>query len=186
MIGRLLRPIRAGEHRLAYNHPAAREAADVLALHSAGFEHRGAMPTRYAGRGVGDNISPPLSWSGVPDGASELVLIVEDPSAPLPRPFVHAVVRGIPAEEGCLPERALSDPAQVATRGLVVGLTTLRRAEYAGPRPIPGHGPHTYAFQLFAVDRPLELAAPFRRAQILQAMSGTVIARGRLDGIYER
>jgi len=62
------------------------------------------MPVRCAGRGVGDNVSPQLSWDGAPEDTQELVLIIEDPSAPLPRPFVHAVVTGIPASMKSLAE----------------------------------------------------------------------------------
>jgi hypothetical protein len=62
----------------------------------------------------------------------------------------------------------------------------MRRCEYAGPRPVKGHGPHIYAFQLFAVDRPLALGPSFGRRDVLEAMRGIVTARGRLDGTYER
>ena len=158
----------------------------MIALSSRAFGSGGAIPQPYAGRGVGDNVSPPLDWSGVPAAAQELVLIVEDESVPLPRPLVHVLVRDIAPDATGLPEGALSDRALLAQRALVLGTNSLRRAEYAGPRPIPGHGPHAYVFQLFALDRPLALAPPFGRAQLLAAMGGHVIARGRLDGIYQR
>ena len=186
LIGRLLRPVRAGEKHLACNDPAARAAPDLIALSSPAFESGGAMPQRYAGQGVGDNVSPQLDWSGVPGAAQELVLIVEDESVPLPRPLVHVLVRGIAPGVTGLPEGGLSDRALLARGALVLGRNSLRRPAYAGPRPIPGHGPHTYVFQLFALDRPLALGPPFGRAQLLAAMGGHVIACGRLDGIYQR
>ena len=65
MIGQLLRPIRAGEKHLASNDPAIRSVPATLTVSSPAFEPGGAIPSRYAGRGVGDNISPGLSWSGV-------------------------------------------------------------------------------------------------------------------------
>jgi Raf kinase inhibitor-like YbhB/YbcL family protein len=186
LIGRLLRPVRAGEKHLACNDPAARDAPEAITLSSPAFASSGAMPQRYAGQGVGDNVSPPLEWLGVPAAAQELVLIVEDASVPLPRPLVHVLVRGIAPNATGLPEGALSDRALLTQAALALGRNSLRRAEYAGPRPIPGHGPHTYVFQLFALDRRLALGPPFGRAQLLAAMSGHVIARGRLDGIYQR
>ena len=186
LIGRLLRPVRAGEKHLACRDPAARDALEAITVGSPAFASGGAMPQRYAGQGVGDNVSPPLDWSDVPAAAQELVLIVEDESVPLPRPLVHVLVRGIAPDATGLPEGALSDRALLAQGGLVLGRNSLRREEYAGPRPIPGHGPHNYVFQLFALDRRLALAPPFGRAQLLAAMGGHTIARGRLDGIYQR
>lgn len=186
VIGRLLRPVRAGEKHLACNDPVARDAPEAITLSSPAFASGGAIPRRYAGQGVGDNVSPPLKWTGVPAAAEELVLIVEDESVPLPRPLVHVLVRGIAPDATGLPEGALSDPAVLAQGALVLGTNSLRRAEYAGPRPIPGHGPHTYVCQLFALDRPLGLGPPFGRSELLAAMGGHVVARGRLDGIYQR
>lgn len=186
LIGRLLRPVRAGEKHLACNDPAAHDAPEAITLSSPGFASGGAMPQRYAGQGVGDNVSPPLDWSDVPAAAQELVLIVEDESVPLPRPLVHVLVRGIAPDATGLSEGALSDRGLLTQAALVLGTNSLRRPAYAGPRPIPGHGPHTYVFQLFALDRPLALGPPFGRAQLLAAMGGHVIARGRLDGTYQR
>ena len=78
LIGRLLRPVRAGEKHLACRDPAARDALEAITVGSPAFASGGAMPQRYAGQGVGDNVSPPLDWSDVPAAAQELVLIVED------------------------------------------------------------------------------------------------------------
>ncbi len=74
------------------------------------------MPVRSAGRGVGDNVSPQLSWDGAPGDTQDLVLIVEDPSAPLPRPFVHAVVTGIAASTNSPAEGALNVTSPSAHR----------------------------------------------------------------------
>jgi hypothetical protein len=70
----------------------------VISLKSEWFPDGGEMPVRCAGKGVGADISPPLGWDGVPDGTKELALIMEDSDAPLPRPFVHLIVYGIPGE----------------------------------------------------------------------------------------
>jgi Raf kinase inhibitor-like YbhB/YbcL family protein len=181
VIGQILRPLRAGENHLATNHPAVREAPPILAVSSSSFDVDGNIPRRCAGRGEGDNVSPAVSWSGAPEGTKELVLVVEDPSAPLPRPFVHCVVAAIPPGWSVVEEGGL-----VAAEPLRLGRNSMRRCEYAGPRPVKGHGPHIYAFQLFAVDRPLALGPSFGRRDVLEAMRGFVTARGRLDGTYER
>jgi|SRR5258708_607643 len=64
------------------------------------------MPLRSAGIGVGENISPPLSWSGVPAATAELAILMEDPDAPLPRPFVHMITYRISPDKSGLAERA--------------------------------------------------------------------------------
>jgi Raf kinase inhibitor-like YbhB/YbcL family protein len=181
VIGRILRPARAGEKHLASNHPAVHDAPSTLTVSSLSFGEAGAIPRRCAGPGVGDNVAPALSWLDVPEGTKELVLIVEDPSAPLPRPFVHCVVAGIPPDWSSVAEGGFVDAGPMR-----LGRNSMRRREYTGPRPVRGHGPHTYAFQLFAIDRDLVLAASFGRRDVLEAMRGAVTARGRLDGIYER
>jgi Raf kinase inhibitor-like YbhB/YbcL family protein len=181
MIGRLLRPVRAGEKHLAFQHPAVRDAPDGLVLSSRSLSPDGHFPVRCAGPGVGDNLSPALSWVGLPEGTRELVLIIEDPSAPLPRPFVHAVVVSIPPTWAGVAEGGLGDTAP-----LLLGRTSLRRREYTGPRPVPGHGPHSYAIQLFAAREALAMGSSFGRSDVLSALAGVVLAKGRLDGIYER
>jgi Raf kinase inhibitor-like YbhB/YbcL family protein len=182
-VGRLLRPIRAGETHLASNHPSARGAAECLRLSSDTFAADGSIPTRCAGRGVGDNHSPQLSWEGAPEDTQELVLIVEDSSAPLPRPFVHAVVTGIAANMDSLAEGALNAPDEAH---ITMGRNGLRQRTYLGPRPIPGHGLHNYVIQLFALRRRLPEADGATKEQVLRLVDGLVVARGRITATYER
>jgi Raf kinase inhibitor-like YbhB/YbcL family protein len=187
LLGRLLRGVHAGEKDMAWNHPAVAGAPATLTLTSSAFAHGGAMPRRHAGSGVGDDVSPPLAWSAPPPGTKELALVMEDPSAPVPRPFVHLVVYAIAPATTAIPEGAASGAAADAAHdGFAIGANSLRRRRYMGPRPVPGHGPHSYVFQLFAFDRRIQWAKPPTRGDLLQAVHGAVLARGRLDGIYER
>jgi hypothetical protein len=180
---RLLRNVHAGEKSLVWHHPSIGTAPASIVLSSSSFGFNQSIPRRHAGAGVGDNISPALAWSGAPSDAEEFALIIEDPDAPLPRPFVHAIVVGIPSDTSSLAEKALC--ALPPTLGML-GRNSFRRQGYAGPRALPGHGPHKYAFQLFALRRKLTFErAPDRKA-LLAALEGTVIARGRLDGTFER
>lgn len=159
-----------------------------MVLVSAAFKHGEAIPTRCAGKGVGDNLSPPLAWSEVPPEAVELVLMIEDPSAPLPRPFVHAVVTALPPTLAAIPEGRLSacEPEAESARW-VLGRNSFGKAEYGGPRPISGHGPHTYVFQIFALAQQLPRGREsLNKREVVAAMTGLVLARGRLDGVYER
>jgi Raf kinase inhibitor-like YbhB/YbcL family protein len=187
-LGRLLRGFRAGEAHLAWNDVVLPARAPVpLALRSAAFADGAPIPQRHAGSGVGDDVSPPLEWTGLPATTRELAIVVEDPSAPIPRPFVHAVVYGIAPSVRAIAEGALSPPAAAGPHeGFAVGKNSLGRRVYMGPRPVPGHGSHDYVFQIFALDRPLGFAKPPSRGELVRAMAGAVVGRGRLVGTYER
>lgn len=103
-IARLLRPVRAGIGKIAWHHSAIAGAPELITVTSTAFAEGAAIPQRHAGAGVGANISPALYWSGVPAAAVELVLIVEDPDVPLPRPIVHGLFSGIAADCGGFPK----------------------------------------------------------------------------------
>jgi Raf kinase inhibitor-like YbhB/YbcL family protein len=182
LIGQLLRGVRAGEYHLAWNHPSARTAAVTLTLTSEQFSVGGLIPFRHAGPGVGENVSPSLSWSTPPTGTKEIVLIIEDQDAPLPRPFVHLVAYAIDPAAGTLPESALAASSQT----VCFGRNTFGGVGYDGPRALKGHGPHRYIFEVFAIARTLSFAKPPSRRQLLAEIEGYVLARGRLDGFFER
>ena len=175
--GKLLRPLRAGSRDLTWNR--FKDVPETIAVTSTAFADGAPMPRRYAGSGVGDNVSPPLRFSGVSDDATELVLIVQDIDVPLPRPAVHLIAQ-LPASRTDLPEAALRSDAPVT-----FGRGTLGRG-YLGPRPIAGHGPHRYVFQVFALIHPLHLPPSAGLRAYVAAMKGKVLARGRMSGTYER
>ncbi|OBI17621.1 YbhB/YbcL family Raf kinase inhibitor-like protein [Mycobacterium sp. E2497] len=177
--GRLLRRVRAGPRRS----PLARAALDApgsISVGSAAFTDGGAMPTSSAGVGVGDNVSPPLRWSPPPPGTRQLVLIIDDVDVPLPRPLLHTVAVIDPALDGL--DAGGLHPGAAGIRCL---RADLGHRGYAGPRPIPGHGPHHYRFHVFAIDRDVPDGITTATA-LLAAMSGHVLARGVLTGTYER
>jgi Raf kinase inhibitor-like YbhB/YbcL family protein len=180
MIGKLLRHVPvAGERRSPFAGPAFAAPAEIT-VSSAAFRDGGAMPKTTAGKGVGDDLSPQLGWAGVPPQTRQLVLIMDDVDVPLPRPLLHAV--------------AVIDPTvtQVDTGALQPGTAGTRfiRSDlghrgYAGPRPIPGHGPHRYRFLVFALDTPVADGVTSSKA-LRRQMAGHVLARGMLTGTYER
>lgn len=184
MLGRLLRNVHAGEHKLVWHDPAFAGVPATIGLNSPAFGDHHVIPVRYAGAGVGDNRSPALCWNNIPAATEELVLIVEDPDAPLPRPFVHVIATGIVPHSPGLAEGALS--ATPPAMDVSLGRNSFGKRAYAGPRALPRHGPHRYAFQLFALGRKLNFAAAPGRNALLHALQGRVIARGRLDGIFGR
>lgn len=182
-LGFLLKGRRAGEAKLAWNHRAVSSAPVNMSLTSDWFEDGGLMPERAAGPGVGANRLPPLRWSAPPAGTREVALIIEDPDAPLPRPVVHLVLLGLTPELRALAPGDLNGPAPGGGR---YGRGTFGSAGYSGPRPLPGHGPHRYIFQLLALDRLANKQGELELAAWLEAICGHVIGRARLTGVYQQ
>jgi Raf kinase inhibitor-like YbhB/YbcL family protein len=154
-----------------------------LSLTSPAFEANGSIPSRYTCDG--DDVSPPLQWSGVPEGAKSLALIVDDPDAPDPaapqRVFVHWVLYDLPPDSNGLPEGATAKTVPAGTRE---GKNDWDRRGYGGPCPPKGR--HRYFFRLYALDGLLgDLRAP-TRADLEAAMSDHVLATAELVGTYER
>ena len=178
MIGRLLRNVRAGEQRSPLAGSGFSAPHDI-AVTSTAFSDGGAMPASSAGKGVGDNTSPQLSWTGLPQATRQLVLIIDDIDVPLPRPLLHTVAVVEPGvadvDSGAL---------QPGTAGMRFIPGGLGHRGYAGPRPIPGHGPHHYRFHVLALDAPVPDHVATAKA-LLKQMPGHVLARGVVTGTYE-
>jgi phosphatidylethanolamine-binding protein (PEBP) family uncharacterized protein len=177
-VGALLRRVRAGAGRSRLSDTGL-DAPAAIGLQSPAFSDGGAIPQKHAGKGVGDNVSPPLRWTAPPAGTRQLVLVFEDIDVPLPRPLLHTIAMIEPGvdhldEGGLAPE----------TPGLRFVRTMLGRG-YLGPRPIPGHGAHHYRFHLLALARPVPDTVSTASA-VLAAMRGQVLARGTLTGTYQR
>jgi len=184
LLGKALRPIHAGEDQLL---ALQREVtpARPLVLHSEAFPLGGVIPTRHVGPGAGDNVSPPLEWSGVPPQTRDLVLVCEDPDAPALHPFIHWMMK-IPPTATRLPEGLPHTAALASFPGLEQGPNSAHLRGWFGPLPPPGHGPHHYYFQLFALDQPITLPESADRSALLAAMTGHVIAEGHHVGVFER
>jgi Raf kinase inhibitor-like YbhB/YbcL family protein len=181
-LGVALRGRRAGQHTLVWARPDL-QASENFILTSPAFEHGAPIPERHRGRLFGPNISPALSWTPPPDGTAELALIVQDPDVPLRKPATHALALGIDPSLSGIPENALASPSPVP--GIRHGKGALGRRGWAGPHPIRSHGPHSYVFQLFALDQAPALPAGFTLDDVIAAIKGHVIGRARLDGTYE-
>jgi Raf kinase inhibitor-like YbhB/YbcL family protein len=181
-LGRALRTRRAGHHTLVWARSDV-QAPENLTLTSPAFEHGAAIPERHKGRIFGENVSPELAWTVPPAGTVELVLVVEDPDVPFGKPATHALTVGIEPTLHGIPENALVNPSPID--GLRHGKGPLGRLGWAGPAPIPSHGPHSYVFQLFALEKHVSLPQKFTLSDAVAAMTGHVIGRARLDGTYE-
>ena len=181
-IGVALRSRRAGHHTLAWARPDL-QAPENFTLASPAFDHGAPIPEKHRGRLLRANISPALNWTQPPPGTVELVLIVQDPDVPFGKPATHALTLGIDPSGSGIPENALTNPSPVP--GIRHGKGAMGKRGWAGPLPPRSHGPHTYAFQLFALDQATGLPASFTLDDTIAAIKGHVIGRARLDGTYE-
>ncbi len=155
--------------------------AMTLSLTSPSFEPDGEIPTRHTCEG--SDVSPALTWSGVPEGTKSLALIVDDPDAPDPRAprmtWVHWVLYNLPASAGGLTEGMTELP-----EGTRDGLNDWQRTGYGGPCPPIGR--HRYFHKLYALDVVLpELAVPTKKG-LEEAMKGHLLARTELVGTYQK
>ncbi|WP_084583790.1 YbhB/YbcL family Raf kinase inhibitor-like protein [Sphingomonas azotifigens] len=181
-LGSALKGLRAGANKLAIVQPEL-GSFEVLHLASPAFANGGRLPERFTADGEG--VSPPLFWTGVPEGTECLALIVEDPDAPAPQPLVHAVVWGLPAD-GDLKEGAIRADGAGDAEGKDVGRNSYLGEGWLPPDPPTGHGPHNYAFQLFALGGGCAIGDNPGRSALVKAMAGHVLAAGLLTGVYSR
>lgn len=151
-----------------------------LAVESSAFTEGEAIPPRYTCDG--ENVSPPLAWSGVPGETAALAVIVDDPDAPAGT-WVHWVLYGLDPGLTDLPEGV---PArETVLDGARQGRNDFKEIGYGGPCPPRGQR-HRYAFKVYALDASPELGAGASKAELLEAMDGHVLAEGRLTGTYRR
>ena len=150
-----------------------------MRLTSNAFSDGGDIPSKYTCDGA--DVSPPLSWDGVPPTARSLALIVDDPDAPDPaapkHTWVHLVVVDLPADSGGLPENV-----RRLAHGRI-GMNDWNRTSWGGPCPPIGR--HRYVFKLFALDRVLELPHP-SKVELERAMAGHILAEAKLIGMYQK
>ncbi len=154
-----------------------------LALTSPVFEHLSAIPARYTCEG--DDLAPPLAWTGVPAGTKSLALIVDDPDAPDPAAprttWVHWVLYNLPPDTRGLPE---GTTGRDLPAGAKEGVNDSKRTGYSGPCPPIGR--HRYFHKLFALDLVLaDLGRP-TKARVESAMAGHILDRAELIGTYQK
>ena len=155
----------------------------TMQLTSSAFKPQTDIPTKYTCEGA--DISPPLSWSGVPEKAQSLVLIVDDPDAPDPEAprmvWDHWLLYNIPPTTTTLAE-AVSDNDLPA--GTLPGINDWKRTGYGGPCPPIGR--HRYFHKLYALDTVLpDLHIPTKK-QLEDAMQGHIIEQAELIGFYKK
>jgi Raf kinase inhibitor-like YbhB/YbcL family protein len=152
-----------------------------MKLESSAFGKGENIPSRYTCEG--DDVSPPLSWSEVPEGTKSFALVVDDPDAPDPaapkRVWVHWVLYDIPAGTTSLAEGASTSlPA-----GAKTGKNDWGKQAWGGPCPPIGR--HRYFHKIYALDTTLELGSPDKKA-LEKAMEGHVLGKTELVGTYQK
>jgi Raf kinase inhibitor-like YbhB/YbcL family protein len=159
---------------------SAREGyAMELDIRSSAFEEGEFIPKKYTCDG--EDVSPPLSWRQPPKETKSIVLICDDPDAPMGT-WVHWVLFGISPDTLELPEGISHDKEVLG--GAKHGLNDFRKYGYGGPCP-PG-GTHRYFFKLYAVDIEVGLNAGATKNEVLDAIKGHILAEGQLMGRYSR
>lgn len=166
----------------ATNDGKDRKEAETMSmtLTSSAFTEGTAIPKKYTGDG--EDFSPPLKWTGVPEGTKSLALICDDPDAPVGT-WVHWVLYDLPPTatelvEGLPVSAALSNGARQ-------GVNDFRKLGYGGPAP-PRGKPHRYFFKIYALDVELSLKPGARKPDLEAAMKGHILAEGQLMGTYQR
>jgi Raf kinase inhibitor-like YbhB/YbcL family protein len=154
----------------------------TMQLTSSSFKPQGSIPSRYTCDG--EDISPPLAWSGVPEGTKSLALIMDDPDAPDPahpkRTWVHWVLYNLPPSATELPEGV---PARELPPGTLEGTNDFKHTDYGGPCPPVGR--HRYFHKLYALDTVLADLHQPTKAALEMAMRGHVLAEADLVGTYQ-
>ncbi|MEU1663666.1 YbhB/YbcL family Raf kinase inhibitor-like protein [Streptomyces sparsogenes] len=147
-----------------------------IELHSAAFDDHDVIPRRYTKDG--EDLSPPLTWSGVPAGTAELALLCEDPDAPSGT-FVHWLVTGIAPTSGGVAAGQTPAGGLPRTNGY-------HQEGWGGPHPPQGDRPHRYFFRLYALPEPLVLPDEPSADQVHRAVDRSQLASGTLVGLYQR
>jgi len=153
--------------------------AKKMTLSSSAFKEGEPIPADYTCDGK--NISPPLAWTGVPENAQSLALIVDDPDAPT-GVWTHWIVFNMPADALNLTEAFTKSPSAASTKQ---GRNDFKQVGYGGPCPPAGKS-HRYYFKIFALDTKLNLPAGASRTDIDAAMIKHVLSTGQLMGTYQR
>jgi len=155
-------------------------ALSQMKVTSSSFAADGQIPTRYTQ--LGEDVSPQLAWSDVPEGTVSFAVVCHDPDAPILHEgsygVPHWVLYNIPGD--------VREIAEGDDRSFTAGLTYLGKPGYIGPKPPPGHGVHHYYFMVFALDEDLKLTKHIEMPTLLKSIEPSTLGMSRLIGTYEQ
>jgi Raf kinase inhibitor-like YbhB/YbcL family protein len=181
-LGAALSSVHAGDEKMVSRQPQT-SGKPQLRVSSSTFSDGGEIPVKCTPAGA--NLSPDLKWSAPAGAAMEMVLICEDPDAPMLKPFVHWILHGLPPNIMQLPAGLPNERELSKLGGAKQGQNDAKTRGWSGPKPPLGHGVHHYHFQLFALDKQLGLGPDTTLEQLVNAMKGHVIAEGEIIGTHE-
>ena len=164
-------------NQLRDHHETAR-----IKVTSSAFAFNAELPVKYTADGIG--ISPPVAWNDIPVDTKSIALLVEDADSPTPHPLVHAIVVDNGLHRSSLAEGDLKSPDHAGV-GVQTGRNSYLTQAWLPPDPPPGHGPHRYVFQVFALRGGPFSEAP-GRDEVFRAIEEHGLAAGYCIGTYER
>jgi len=145
------------------------------------FAENDNIPVRFTQEG--ENVSPPLEWSDIPNACKSFAVICEDVDA---RKFTHWVIYNISPNITALPEGLPSDAKLEAPVLASQGINSFGEIGYDGPMPPTGSGPHRYAFTVYACSKVLEVQPGTEKSLVLDAIRANMLASAHITGRYER
>ena len=155
-----------------------------LAVSSSAFKDGQPIPEEYTAYGKGRSI--PLTWSNLPSGTRSIAVVMSDPDAKTPRPFVHWLIYNIPADTKGLDAGLPTKPRLDTPKGALQGSNSTKSTGYFGPRPPKGDSPHHYQFKVYALDQELKIDPGADEGTLLKAMSGHILGQGQLVGTVQK
>jgi len=159
------------------------KAPNTIKVTSRKFKNNAPIPT--SSTAFDKNISPDLWWTGAPKGTKSIAILMEDPDSRSPKPFIHWIAANIsPTVKGM--KAGLPNDEILASIGAVQGSGSTSKTGYYGPKTPAADGKHHYNFQVFALDKKLNLPSGYNRLALIDAMAGHVLAKGTLVGTYDR
>ena len=153
-------------------------ALSDMKVTSSAFQDRGNIPTKHSGEG--ENVSPPLAWSGAPEGTKAYAVICHDPDAPMPFGFTHWLLYGLAPDVTSIPEQGAG---RLSARE---GRNDFGETGYTGPMPPNGHGLHHYFFWVVALNQELKLQPGLNLYELLAAIEPHAVGMNRIVGTYQR
>lgn len=181
-VGRLLSPLRPGVDALT-NHKLGHRIPSTIRVTSPVFKESDAIPRLFTAEG--DGRFPGIQWTDLPAETQSVVLLVEDADIPFAVPVTHLIVHSIdPGAAGIEAGAVKAFMAGPAPEGWACGRNFLGAAGWTPPAPPPGHGPHRYAFQVFALSERPSFRYPPHRGRLMRTIRPHILAQGCLVGTY--
>ncbi|MEB2846744.1 YbhB/YbcL family Raf kinase inhibitor-like protein [Rhizobiales bacterium RZME27] len=154
-----------------------------ITVQSEAFDTGASIPLKHSE--YADGVSPAIRWNAVPDAVS-YAIIMEDPDSSPIKPFVHWLAWNIPGTVTSLPEGLQEQLRLVEPEGVLQGRNSSGTHGYFGPKPPVGDKAHRYHFQVLALDSLVDIPPTSDRDALLAAISGHVIGKGELMGLYQQ